>query len=163
MKPTTQPTTRASNPPPRLTAGGYRSENGGPREGVYFLGRRQWRPWGKSTRACESERTSGSRWRVHNSKTSTLLAGTTSGGPVVISSPPPHSISLSSTSFTSSPPNNFRSRRTRCDRWRDKVIRLLNGLKQVTNDCSYRLRTSSTRVRWSDDESVHAVTDGEPR
>ena len=130
-------------------------------ERVYFLGRRKWRPWGNSTRACESERTSDSRWRVHNSKTSTLLAGTTSDGPVVISSPPPHSISLSSTSFTSSPRTTSALDRTRCDRWRDKVTRLLNGLKQVTNDCSYRQRTSSIRVRWSDDESVHAVTDGE--
>ena len=37
MKPTTQPTTRGSNPPPRLTAGGYRSENGGPQGGGVFL------------------------------------------------------------------------------------------------------------------------------
>ena len=30
-----------------------------------------------------------------------------------------------------------------------------------TDDCSYRQRTSSIRVRLSDDETVHAVTTGE--
>ena len=51
--------------------------------------------------------------------------------------------------------------RTRCDRWGDKVIRLLIGLKQVTTVAIDNGRRS-TRVRWSDDdENVHVVTDGE--